>query len=368
MRIGMVLLSVEMRGPERRMARLFRYLARQGRHSMYLVAPDRLLRTLKHAGILDGDDLELHSMGPDPGGEHLERLRSTHYAGFLAWRRLLAGALARADANGRTDVVHYLRPVSYFMAPPAFQERAVLEAIGATQGSWHLETMVREAARRGVAVSCLSLPVQRSLARGMAPEIVRRLHVSPGSMVSLPDVRDLPKQRVIAFAGWLDPVKNPFLFLDAIHLLSKRRRDFKAVLLSDGPLRRSVEEYVRGRELESIVDARPSRSTADVLAEAMVFVTLQKLDNYPSQSLLDAMASGCAAVASDVGATHRLVTPDTGLLVPFDAGAIADALDAMLERPEQTLAMGRAARELVVREHSIERYAEYVDGLYRSLS
>jgi glycosyltransferase involved in cell wall biosynthesis len=367
-RIGTVLLSVEMRGPERRLARLFRHLARQGRHSVYLVAPDRLLRTLKQGGILAEDDLELHSLGPDPGGEHLERLRGTHYAGFLAWRRLLAAALERADANGRTDVVHYLRPISYFMAPAAFRRRAVLEAIGATQGSWHLETMVREAARRGVAVSCLSLPVQRSLARGMAPDLVRRLHVSPGSMVSLPEVRDVPKQPLIAFAGWLDPVKNPFLFLDAIHLLSKRRRDFKAVLLSDGPLRRSVEEYVRARELDGIVDSHPSRSTAQVLAEALIFVTLQKLDNYPSQSLLDAMASGCAAVASDVGSTHRLVTPDTGLLVPLEAGAIADALEALLERPEQTQQMGRVARDLVAREHSVDRYAEYVDALYRSLS
>ena len=39
----------------------------------------------------------------------------------------------------------------------------------------------------------------------------------------------------------------------------------------------------------------------EVLAQNKDILSLQKTNNYPSQSLLEAMASGCAIIATDVG-------------------------------------------------------------------
>lgn len=365
MRVGIVVLSVKLGGPERRLGRLVQYLADQGRHSYYLAAPDRLLRSLTQQGILEGSGLEQHAMGPDPGGEHLERLRGTYYTGFLAWRRLLGSALAAAEAVAPTDVVHYLTPVSYFMAPPPFRRRAVIEAVSAGE-SWHQELMLRRAAEAGAVVNCLSRPIQHSIARGMAPAVVRRLHVSPGSMVGAPSVPQALKQKRVVFLGRLERLKNPLLFIEAVGLLARKRRDFRISLFDEGPLREAVDFRIRALGLTDLVDWN-RLPPGPVFARSLVAVTLQSRDNYPTQSLLEAMTCRAAVVASDVGSTHRLVNPDTGLLVPLDSNAVAAAIDSMLDQPERTARLGEAGRALVAREHRVELYAEHVEQLYRAL-
>lgn len=378
MRVGIVLLSVGVRSAERRVATLFRHLAQSSQHSYYLVGPLRLLRQLKEQGILDDERLEVHSMGPDPGGEHLERLHRTDYVGFLAWRRLLAQALARANAIAPTDVIHYATPVSYFMGPPEYRRKAVVEAVSSTQewhdgamADWHVELSLRAAAKRGAVVSCLAVPVQRALARGMAPDVVRRMRVSPGSILMLHDVPAGPKLRQVAFLGRLQKVKNPLLFVDAMAALAKRRNgDFKAVMVGEGPLEAAVDSRIRDAGLAGLLTRLPGTDAArrSVLRESLVYVTLQSADNYPSQSLLEAMASRCAIVASDVGTTHQLVTPDTGLLVPLSPTSVAEAVSSLLDDEARAQTMGRAAREIVERDHQVAPYAAYVEGLYRGLA
>ena len=80
------------------------------------------------------------------------------------------------------------------------------------------------------------------------------------------------------------------------------------------------------------------------------------------------MASRCAIVASDVGTTHQLVTPDTGLLVPLAATEIAEAVSSLLDDGPRAETMGRAGREIAERDHQVEPYAAYVENLYRGLA
>lgn len=363
MRVGIVVLSVKVGGAERRLATLAQYLADQGRHSYYLIAPDRLLRSLAQLGILTRKNLELRPMGPDPGGEHLERLRGTYYTGFLAWRRLLCAALGEAEAVGKTDVLHHLTPMSYFMAPPAFRTRSVIEGVAAGE-SWPLEMLLRQATESGAVVNCLSRPIQHALARGLAPKVVRRLNVSPGSMVGMPDLPATPKHLRVVLLGQLDEGKNPLLFVEAIHLVAKQRRDFRVSLFAEGELRGAVAARVKALGLTDIVDWNRDKRASELLAESLVAVTLKTTDNYPSQSLLEAMMCRNAIIASDVGSTHRLVTPDTGLLVSTDASAIAAAISSLLANPQRAVRMGEAARILVAREHRVEVYSDYIERLY----
>ena len=367
MRIGIVLLSVRMGGAERRLATLAQYLADQGRNSYYLVAPDRLLRSLTQVGILTGDGLELHPMGPDPGGEHLERLRGTYVTEFLAWRRLLRTALTEAQAVAPTDALHHLTPMSYFMAPLPLRARSVVEAV-ATGESWHLELLLRQACESGAVVNCLSRPIQHALARGLAPKVVRRLHVSPGSMLGTTDVDAVAKQRRVVLLGQLDEVKNPLLFIEAIGVVARTQRDFRVSLFAEGALRDAVAARVKALGLADLVDWNRERRATELFAESSIAVTLKTTDNFPSQSLLDAMMCRNAIVASDVGSTHRLVTLDTGLLVPPDASAVAAAIASLLAQPARAQRMGEAARALVAREHRVEVYAEYIERLYRGVA
>ena len=61
---------------------------------------------------------------------------------------------------------------------------------------------------------------------------------------------------------------------------------------------------------------------------------------------LEAMASGCAVIASRTGAFEHIVEPEqTGLLVPTDdVEALAKALRTLMSDPELAIAMGQRGR------------------------
>jgi len=85
-------------------------------------------------------------------------------------------------------------------------------------------------------------------------------------------------------------------------------------------------------------------------------------ENLGSSSLLEAMASGNAVVATDVGQTRQIVDATVGHLTPVDPVALADAITALLDDPVGTAEKGRAARERVLARYGPE---QYVDSLLR---
>lgn len=87
------------------------------------------------------------------------------------------------------------------------------------------------------------------------------------------------------------------------------------------------------------------------------------------KSLLEAAASGCAIVASDIPGCREIVTPgETGWLAPVrDAGGLAAALEQAIERPDLRARFGTSARNIVERDFSVARLAEQTIALYREL-
>src|SRR6185436_9080324 len=128
--------------------------------------------------------------------------------------------------------------------------------------------------------------------------------------------RDL---RLVAFVGRFAVEKNPFLFVDAIAGVRRTGLPCRGLMLGEGPMLGDLRRRIRDLGLEDAVEIGFSNRAADRLVEAGVYVTLQTGDNYGSQSLLEAMGAGCAIVATRVGETPRIVTPDVGLMVDATA-------------------------------------------------
>jgi glycosyltransferase involved in cell wall biosynthesis len=96
-----------------------------------------------------------------------------------------------------------------------------------------------------------------------------------------------------------------------------------------------------------------------ILLKSKVFVSLQDIDNYPSQSLLEAMACGCAIIATDVGLTRQLLGEDCAILIPPQPTALAEALRQVLANPTLRSTLGANARRVVTTQQTIERFADY---------
>jgi mannosyltransferase len=84
---------------------------------------------------------------------------------------------------------------------------------------------------------------------------------------------------------------------------------------------------------------------------------------------LEAMASGCAVVATRVGAAHHVIRDErTGYLVsPEDLDGLVSRLKILMRDPQLVLTMGQAGRAHVVNHFSIEREAAELERVYESI-
>jgi alpha-maltose-1-phosphate synthase len=85
---------------------------------------------------------------------------------------------------------------------------------------------------------------------------------------------------------------------------------------------------------------------------------------------LEAMACGCAVVASAVGGIPEVVADGvTGLLVPpGDEAALAAAVNALIRHPGRAASLGARGRERAVAEFSWSSIAVQTANLYARLA
>jgi glycosyltransferase involved in cell wall biosynthesis len=89
-----------------------------------------------------------------------------------------------------------------------------------------------------------------------------------------------------------------------------------------------------------------------------------------AQVLLEAMASGLPVVATDMtGALDCMENGKEGLIVPArNVDALADAILWCYQHPEESRAMGQAARARIENQFTLDHYTQRQIALYRSLA
>ena len=86
-------------------------------------------------------------------------------------------------------------------------------------------------------------------------------------------------------------------------------------------------------------------------------------------TLIEAMASGAALVATRAGAADIVVQDgDTGVLLPIDdAAALTAAIEPLMRDPSVADAMGARGRVHVLAHFSIDAEADKIAGVYKTL-
>jgi glycosyltransferase involved in cell wall biosynthesis len=353
-----------MGGAERRLVRVYAELKRR-RFPVVLGINQSLLQRCLEAGVLHRDSLPAFVL--KPWAETLSfALRKLDYllgCFSIGWWLIRLRPKAMHLVLGGAYVVLPLQILG--LAPPAVVSVVgpLRDMVGSRFGLW----LFRRALRRAHVVDALSETVRETLRReGVGADHIR---VPAGSSVDTERFRPADQKRpLIVFCGRLIPEKQPTLFLEACRIvrdrLSAEVHDLRFLVLGDGPLRHDVDQLVVRHGLAPWITIGWSPQVESVLSEALIFASLQRTDNYPSQALLEAMACGAAVVATDVGLTARLVDPAVGRRVEPAPAKIAEAMIELLENPARTKAMGLRARDRVVREHSMEAYLNYLEQIY----
>lgn len=204
----------------------------------------------------------------------------------------------------------------------------------------------------------------RRYARGrvlaMMPSLVRAADV-----VSAPNERDWSGEILLLTVGRIDAEKNPFLVVDVLAQLNRRRPGrFRLRWVGVGPLsedvrRRAAEAGVGDRfELPGYVPFGPE--LLELYRHAHGFVHVSLTEGVP-QVLTEALASGTPIVATNVGGVAAaLEDGEAGLVVPpDDRDALVDAVLALADDAE--LRASLVDRGLVLaRGRTLEAEAERV--------
>lgn len=140
--------------------------------------------------------------------------------------------------------------------------------------------------------------------------------------------RSTSKERIIAFASRLVEDKNPMLLLEAVNCIRNviEESNYRVVICGGGPLEKKIQAYISDNELCNIVNFLGPQNMKDILPCAVAFCSLQGTENYPSQSLLEAIACGCFIVATNVGDTHLIVKDSFGEMIDNDVSSLSKAL------------------------------------------
>ncbi|HWJ04850.1 MAG TPA: glycosyltransferase [Steroidobacteraceae bacterium] len=173
----------------------------------------------------------------------------------------------------------------------------------------------------------------------------------------------------IGTIGRLDPVKNQAALIDAVHALRHRFPRLRLLIVGDGPLRDALRRHAADAGLADAVEFTGARSDTPDLLRRMDLFVLPSINEGISNTILEAMATGLPVVATRVGGNPELVADGaTGALYdPARAGALEDALVPYLADAPRRHAHGRAGRERVVQNFSLEAMVQRYQALYDEL-
>jgi glycosyltransferase involved in cell wall biosynthesis len=169
---------------------------------------------------------------------------------------------------------------------------------------------------------------------------------------------------VIIYAGRLDPEKRLDLALQAWSRVGKNYPQAGFLLVGAG----SSENMLRQIPASRVNFVGRVDVTAPYLQAADIFILPSESEGL-SNSLLEAMSTGLAVLATDVGGVRDVIIPGkSGFIIPpNDEPALENGLRQLLADPTLRERLGKSARERILTEFSLASTADKLAALYQSL-
>jgi glycosyltransferase involved in cell wall biosynthesis len=172
--------------------------------------------------------------------------------------------------------------------------------------------------------------------------------------------------RLVVNVARLVPQKGQQYLVEAAAQVLATRPDVRFALVGDGPLRDEISALATEHGIaDKIVITGIRPDVPRILAAADLFVLSSIWEGMPL-SLLEAMAAGCPAVATDVGGVAEVL--DHGrlglMLPPGDPAALARAITECLDQPEQTQQRAAAAQLYAEQHYGMETMIRKWEAVY----
>lgn len=177
---------------------------------------------------------------------------------------------------------------------------------------------------------------------------------------------------VIGAVGRMQAVKDPLNLVDAFlrlrELCPARWPRLRLAMLGGGPLLEAARERLATAGAADQAWLPGDRSDVAALLPQFDIFALSSQAEGISNTLLEAMACGCAPLATAVGGNPELVEDGAnGLLVPpSDSAALARALARLVDEPPLRLKLAQASLARAREEFSLQGMVSAYGALYAS--
>lgn len=179
------------------------------------------------------------------------------------------------------------------------------------------------------------------------------------------------KTSELLFVGRLVSSKAVDSLIQAMPIILTQYPQTTLTIVGEGPERTNLETLTKSLKIESNVLFTGAIANTDLpplYRRATLFITPSYSEGF-GLTLAEAMACGCAVIASDLPAIRELVVHDkTGLLVaPGDSEDIARKALTLLSNPACRAALERAGRDAVCQRFGWDMVAKNYAGLLATL-
>lgn len=300
--------------------------------------------------------------------------------------------LARRLKSRRPDIVHCVTPKGVLYGGIAARLAAVPAFVAAISGQGYAFTDGNRRSSRSVARWAYSFGSRYAFAHRNRRVIVQNTEdqrtivelglanametiLIPGSGIDLPRFTSHAiegKGPIVLMPARMLRDKGVFEFAEATRILRGRGCTWRFVLAGGADLENpsKVDEAIL-RQWNR--DATPEwLGHVDDMPPLYAAASIACLPSYREglpKTLLEGAAAGCAIVTTDVAGCREAILPGvTGDLVPpRDAGALANAIQALIDDPARRERYGRAGRELALLHHGIDHVIAKTLAVYEEL-
>lgn len=201
--------------------------------------------------------------------------------------------------------------------------------------------------------------------------------------VPLEDIPDVPKgefrrrhpeigqRHILLFLGRLHPKKRPDLAVAAFIEVARRRQDVHLVMAGpdDGTASSSRDQLRRADLLvrATFTGLLDAAAKWEAIWDSSLLLLPSEEENF-GMAALEAMAAGVPALVSPfVGLADVVRRAACGLVVELNPTAWAQAVERLLERPDERRTMGTAGRRIATQEFAGDRVARSMRDVYASV-
>lgn len=349
---------------------------------------ERVMSLLANAWVARGDAVTLITLAPDSRDTYAldARVRrvaldvagnSANVLAALAHNVVRIRALRRAIVACQPDAVisfiaesnvRVLIAAAGLRVPVIVSERTFLNG-------HHMRGIWRRLRRWSYPRAAAIVAQTRRCADDLESLVRRRVEVIANPVSLVPPTPGEPPRaaagtRTLLAVGRLAPEKGFDLLIEAFAEVAPRHRDWRLLILGEGPLRADLVRAVQTRGLGARI-ALPGFDphVRAAMRQADLFVLSSRYEGFPN-ALLEAMTEGLACVSFDCDAGPRELIAQrvNGWLVPpGDAHALAGALDTLMRDAALRARLGRQARE-ISHAYSLPGILEQWNALLRSVA